>query len=113
MTTPIPFAEALAGYVKTVQAINDEYYAKNFPNSTAVKSPLIVTEEGPKRVRIIKQDRIGDNRSVHTFIDKATGDILKAAGWKAPAPNGKRGNIYDVNYPKCINWHGAEYLRGG
>jgi hypothetical protein len=112
MENSIPFNEALSAYVKTVQAICDAYYAKNYPGSTVVVSPLIVIEEGPKKVRIIKQEKIGTGRFVHTFIDKETGDILKAAGWKAPAPNGKRGNIYDINYPKCINEHGAEYLRG-
>lgn len=34
----------------------------------------------------------GNQRSVHCFIDKATGDVYKAAGWKAPAPH-VRGNI--------------------
>ena len=111
MENTLSFADALAGYVKTVQAINDEYYAKNYPGSTAVQSPIIEIEEGPKKVRIIKRDKNGTSRSVHTFIEKETGDILKAAGWKAPAPNGKRGNIYDINYPKCINEFGAVYLK--
>jgi hypothetical protein len=31
-------------------------------------------------------------RSVHAFVDLATGDLLKAAGWKAPA-KGPRGNL--------------------
>jgi 23S rRNA A2030 N6-methylase RlmJ len=111
MTHSITFEKALEAYVKKVQEINDDYYAVNYPGSTVVVSPLIVTEEGPKKVRIIKQDKIGNGRTVHTFIDKATGDILKAAGWKAPAPNGKRGNIYDADFSKCITQFGAEYLR--
>ena len=36
------------------------------------------------------------------------GDILKAAGWNAPAKNAARGNILEGNYP--INWTGPLYL---
>ena len=36
------------------------------------------------------------------------GDILKAAGWAAPARNAARGNILDGGYP--INWTGPLYL---
>lgn len=34
----------------------------------------------------------GEARSVHAFIDRESGDVLKAAGWKAPA-KGPRGNV--------------------
>lgn len=36
----------------------------------------------------------GEVRSVYCFVNKENGDVLKAAGWKAPA-KGARGNIYD------------------
>ncbi len=36
------------------------------------------------------------------------GDILKPAGWAAPARNGARGNILEGNY--AINWTGPLYL---
>jgi len=40
-------------------------------------------EPGRKFLKITKTFG-GDNRSVHCFIDKATGDIYKPASWKAP-----------------------------
>jgi hypothetical protein len=36
------------------------------------------------------------------------GDILKPAGWAAPARNAARGNILEGNY--TINWTGPLYL---
>ena len=36
------------------------------------------------------------------------GDILKPAGWAAPARNAARGNVLDGGYP--INWTGPLYL---
>lgn len=48
---------------------------------------------GAKFVRIVMDAHPGDRcKSVHAFVDLATGDLLKAAGWKAPA-KGVRGNI--------------------
>ena len=48
---------------------------------------------------------------VNTFHDKkfAMGDILKAAGYNAPARNAARGNIIDGGY--TIRWTGPLYLK--
>ena len=58
----------------------------------------------------------GGNRSVWGFIvntdkDKKfkKGDLLKAAGWAAPARNAARGNILKGGY--VINWTGPLYLK--
>jgi len=45
---------------------------------------------GAKVVRIVMAHH--SSKAVHAFVDLATGDLLKAAGWKAPA-KGVRGNI--------------------
>ena len=64
---------------------------------------------GKKYIKIIR------DRSVWGFIVKETsgkfreGDILKAAGWNAPAMNSARGNILDGGY--TIQWTGPLYLR--
>ncbi|MAG25176.1 hypothetical protein CMI47_06315 [Candidatus Pacearchaeota archaeon] len=69
---------------------------------------------GSKYIRIIKSDHYG-HRSMVAFVvgvdtDKKfrKGDILKPAGWKAPARNKARGNILDGGY--AINWTGPLYL---
>jgi hypothetical protein len=66
---------------------------------------------GDKYVRLVVSDRmivdggnfnIGDdlNRSAYGFIDPANGNILKADGWKRPAPQ-PRGNI---RHGDASNW---------
>ena len=69
---------------------------------------------GSKYIKIITGKN--GNRSVWGFIvgvdnDKKfkKGDLLKAAGWAAPARNAARGNILDGGYP--INWTGPLYLK--
>ena len=47
---------------------------------------------------------------VNTTEDKVFdyGDILKPAGWNAPARNYKRGNVLEGNY--LMNWTGPVYM---
>jgi hypothetical protein len=40
-------------------------------------------ESGRKYYKLICKD--GISRSVHCFINKSTGDVLKSASWNAPA----------------------------
>ncbi len=67
---------------------------------------------GRNYIKIISK-RAGGTSSVHSFIVlKPTkgfeiGDILKAAGWKAPATNFKRGNVFDLQSIAAVTWTGA------
>ena len=69
-------------------------------------------EDGRKYYKIIKRN---GGRSVWGFVMKAddnkfkAGDILKAAGWKAPARNKPRGNILQGDF-SWVRWTGPEYL---
>ena len=51
-------------------------------------------ETGRKYYKLIH--RSGISRSVHCFIDKTTGDVLKSASWKSPA-KGVRYNSRDCS----------------
>lgn len=70
---------------------------------------------GRKYQRIVQVLTDGGSRSVHCFIDKQTGDVLKAAGWKAPA-SGARFNLLDAAsradlFERC-EFTGAYLYRG-
>jgi hypothetical protein len=49
-------------------------------------------QEGQRYLKIWMDAR--GSKSVHAFVDKRNGDLLKAASWKAPA-KGARGNVLD------------------
>lgn len=54
-------------------------------------------EAGPKFIRVVEAPY--GQRSVHAFIDRSTGDLIKSGGWKAPAKDktglAVRGNLLD------------------
>lgn len=53
----------------------------------------ITFTDGKRYVKVIENRRNGQS-SVHSFVEKSTGDILKAASWAAPAKI-TRGNIFN------------------
>jgi hypothetical protein len=75
----------------------------------AAFNETIRVEEGRKYIKVITGSSVwgfvvkGDNDKLFR-----KGDILKAAGWKAPARNKPRGNIIDGGY--SISWTGPHYL---
>ena len=76
---------------------------KRFNESLSFKS-------GKKYIKVLH------DRSVWGFIVNVDddvrfkkGDILKAAGWSAPARNAARGNIIDGGY--SVHWTGPRYLK--
>ena len=65
-------------------------------------------EPGRKYYKLVH--RSGKSRSVHCFINKTNGDVLKSASWNAPA-KGVRYNLLDDNsrescYHDC-DWAGS------
>ena len=63
----------------------------------------VAFETGKKYIRVVRNYR--SSRSVLAFIEITTGDIYKAASWKAPAKN-VRGNVINLN-PNVVQWTGA------
>jgi len=64
-------------------------------------------ETGSKYVKVVSISG-GGSRSVHCFVEKANGNILRAASWKAPARNFIRGNVFDqASYIDRVRWTGV------
>ena len=70
----------------------------------------LIFKRGSKYIKVISRDSVS-SFIVATENDKKfkKGDILKPAGWAAPARNAPRGNVLEGGYP--INWTGPCYLR--
>ena len=68
--------------------------------------------EGSRYWKITSTNGSGTQRSVSGFIAKAgdkkflEGDMLKAAGWAAPARNFARGNVLDGYRVDEVRWTG-------
>ena len=83
------------------------------PERVAEFSEGLSFEEGRKYVKVVK--KMGRQSMVWGFVMKSddkmfrAGDILKAAGWSAPARNRARGNILDEDF-SWVRWTGPEYL---
>ena len=69
---------------------------------------------GKKYIKVLRRE--GDyHSSVCAFVVNCTndrkfefGDILKPAGWAAPARNFARGSVFDtISMEKCVRWTGA------
>ena len=111
-------AEHLAkGVANMTEAMIEDYSNFMSPNDEIRKNMNKEFAEGfevkygSKYIKLL----VKGGGSVTAFIVKTDkdkkfkkGDILKPAGWAAPARNKARGNILDGNYP--INWTGPLYL---
>ena len=87
----------------TLSDINKEMIARFNENLTY--------KTGSKYIKVFTEGGSVWGFVVNTDNDKkfAKGDILKAAGYNAPARNAARGNILDGGY--TIRWTGPLYLK--
>ena len=92
---------AIRGHQKFVDDDNTkEYHQRKIDELKSGKSDIdYVIETGKKYHKVIMVSS-GNSRSVHCFIDKNTGSVLKSASWKAPA----KGVRYDLRLIKEREW---------
>ena len=101
------FGIRLAKFVAISQAITDKWYDDS---GYTQGKPTLVIHDGSRYVKVVRQEN-GIDGSVHCFVDKTNGNVLKAASWKAPAKH-PRGNIFDEdNGAGAMSQWGAKYLR--
>ena len=91
------------GRSSTLSEVNEKMIAEFNEN--------ITFKVGSKYIRVFNEGGSVWGFVVNTDNDKKfkKGDILKAAGYAAPARNKARGNILDSGY--TINWTGPLYLQ--
>ncbi|WP_315782251.1 hypothetical protein [Bradyrhizobium sp. SZCCHNPS1003] len=100
--TRATFREALDIFYQGCQRISEEHRAAKY--SSIPKYTWHIVELN-KRWKIIQ------GTGVHCFVDKATGDVLKAESWSKPAEHA-RGNIFDEhNGLEKMGPYGPAYLR--
>ena len=89
----------------------EQNYQLRYPNSNT--SVTFTMKYGKKYIKVIQ-----DNSSVHSFIDRNTGQVYKPASYKSPAKHVRydlriisdRAKLHD---PKYTDWAGGYlYLRG-
>lgn len=105
------FDAALIRFVALCQAMFDSHYSERYNGLVSPK--LEIDPKGKKFVRIIssRRGRGESGRSVYCFVERSTGNILKAASWKAPAKHA-RGSIFrDDPVTGCCGPYGIVYLR--
>jgi hypothetical protein len=99
------FETALVAFIADSQAKINVHYAKDLSTCTP---PTLVFTAGRKNVKILRQETNG--RSVWTFIEIATGNILKPATFNAPAKHA-RGNIFQPETWTTVTAYRPAYLR--
>jgi hypothetical protein len=102
---PIMFGIRLNDFMARAQGLIEAHYKVSGFLTTP---PTLKRMDGFKYVRIVREG--ANERSAYCFIDIATGDVLKAASWMAPA-KGARANIFDVDFGLSgLTPYGARYL---
>ena len=99
---------AISLFAVEVQGLINDHFAKHFAILTP---PTITVEWGRRYAKIVKNDS-GGSRSVHSFVDRTNGDILKAATWAAPAKHA-RGSVLAATTAdrlSAVSPYGANYL---
>lgn len=101
-------------FVKYLEGVREKV-GENMKKYPALRVPEVNAKFGPRYVKVYTSEKAEDGTvhscSVHSFIDQASGNVLKPDSWRNPAKHA-RGNIFDTDFGLSrVNHHGPEYLR--
>jgi hypothetical protein len=106
-TNGLSFDEAMNLLLVHIQGSYDSW--SKFNNKTLD----LKLKKGRKFVKVIEDSRVWGFVSLVDGVHKGApifrGDIMKAAGWRAPAKH-SRGSIFDSEMHKSFSWTGPNYL---
>ena len=104
------FDNAMNKLVENIH-INYERWSSNLKYSSGNERVNITTKPGRKFIKVIRDNSVwgfvAKADGTHMGVPMRAGDVLKAAGWSAPAKH-TRGNIFD-NKQDYFSWTGPDY----
>ena len=97
---------------------DDIYYTKRIQElKDGVNCYDFIIEKGRKYLKVVMVEGSDGCRSAHAFIDRNTGDVYMAGGWKGIARNGARYNLLcegDLNWLlENADWAGSYLYKKG
>ena len=101
---------SIRSYQRTIIKDGDEhgYYQNRIEEIKAGKVDYSYEiEEGRKYYKIVM---VSNQRSVHAFVDKKTGDVYKPAGWQGPAKHVRYNLLDSDSCDECLkraDWSGG------
>ena len=101
---------SIRSYNRTIIKDGDEhgYYKNRIEEIKAGKVDYsFEIEEGRKYYKIVM---VSNQRSVHAFVDKKTGDVYKPASWKSPAKYVRYNLLDSDSCDECLkraDWAGG------
>ena len=103
----LSFDEAMDTLLVKIQEDYDNWSKFN------TKTLNLTLKPGRKFIKVVEDNRVwgfvAKVDGTHKGIPMLKGDILKAAGWSAPAKH-SRGSIFDKEMHKSFSWTGPNYL---
>ena len=103
----LSFDEAMDTLLVKIQEDYDNWSKFN------TKTLDLTLKPGRKFIKVVEDNRVwgfvAKVDGTHKGIPMLKGDILKAAGWSAPAKH-SRGSIFDKDFHKSFSWTGPNYL---
>ena len=104
----LSFNDALDNLLLQIQVDYDNWGGNRMNKTLDLK-----INNGRKFLKVIEGNRVwgfvANVDGTHKGIPMLKGDILKAAGWSAPAKH-SRGSIFDKDFHKSFSWTGPNYL---
>ena len=106
-TNGLSFDKAMDSLLVKIQEAYDNWSRFN------TKKLDLTLKPGRKFIKVVEGNRvwgfIAKVDGLHKGLPMLKGDILKAAGWRAPAKH-SRGSIFDKEMHKSFSWTGPNYL---
>ena len=105
-TNGLTFNEAMDNLLVKIQ---EDYDKRSYGG----KNMNLSLKKGRKFIKVVHDNSVWGFVSLvdgeHKGAPIKVGDIMKAAGWRAPAKH-SRGSIFDKEFHKSFSWTGPNYL---